>query len=87
MNFIQALNSYFKNTFNFKGRASRSEYWYSLFNAIIILVMLIFFPRTTHNQTIPKIFRFLLFVPNVFLLALEDFMILVILACGILLFL
>ncbi|MCB1651695.1 MAG: DUF805 domain-containing protein [Alphaproteobacteria bacterium] len=28
MNFIQAVTSVFKNSFNFKDRAMRSEYWY-----------------------------------------------------------
>ena len=65
MNFYQALFAYFKNYFNFNGRASRSEFFYpTIFNIIISLFMVIFFPYGT-DQTIPKIIRYFLFVPNI----------------------
>jgi uncharacterized membrane protein YhaH (DUF805 family) len=40
MNFIDAIASGFKNYFNFKGRASRSEFWYwVLFTILLSLVL------------------------------------------------
>ena len=40
MNFVDAIASGFKNYFNFKGRASRSEFWYwVLFTILLSLVL------------------------------------------------
>lgn len=40
MNFVDAITSGFKNFFNFKGRASRSEFWYwVLFTILLSLVL------------------------------------------------
>jgi uncharacterized membrane protein YhaH (DUF805 family) len=40
-----AVGSYFSNYVNFSGRASRSEFWYSLLFAVIVsLVLLLIFP-------------------------------------------
>lgn len=40
MNFLDAIASGFKNYFNFKGRASRSEFWYwVLFTILLSLVL------------------------------------------------
>ena len=40
MNFVEAINSGFRNYFNFSGRAIRSEYWYwTLFAAIVSAVI------------------------------------------------
>jgi uncharacterized membrane protein YhaH (DUF805 family) len=40
MNFVDAIASGFKNFFNFKGRASRSEFWYwVLFTILLSLVL------------------------------------------------
>ena len=50
MNFPNAITSFFKNYFNFRGRASRSEHWYSILFLIIIEIIavaadLILFPN------------------------------------------
>ena len=36
MNFIDAIKSFFNNYFNFKGRASRSEFWYAILFCFMI---------------------------------------------------
>ena len=47
MSFGAAIQSFFKNYANFKGRARRSEYWYSaLFVSLVSLVLNIIFPPT-----------------------------------------
>ena len=38
MNFIEALQSFFENYFNFSGRASRAEYWYADLWFLILIV-------------------------------------------------
>jgi uncharacterized membrane protein YhaH (DUF805 family) len=47
MSFGAAIQSFFKNYANFKGRARRSEYWYSaLFVSLVSLALNIIFPPT-----------------------------------------
>ena len=42
MDFGQAISSYFSNYANFKGRARRSEFWFSiLFNTLIVIPAMI----------------------------------------------
>ena len=44
MTFSQSIQSCFKNYFNAKGRASRSEYWYfTLFQFLVMLPLALFF--------------------------------------------
>ena len=54
MNFPNAITSFFNNYFNFKGRASRSEYWYSILFLVIIDIIataadVILFPNNLEN--------------------------------------
>ena len=42
MNFINAIKSYFKNWIKFSGRSSRSEYWWAILFANIIIYSSIF---------------------------------------------
>ena len=42
MNFIEALQSFFENYFNFSGRASRSEYWFPYLGFIILIIATLF---------------------------------------------
>ena len=45
MTFIEAIKSYFKNYVTFKGRARRSEFWYSvLFTALVSTAISIIAP-------------------------------------------
>ena len=50
MNFFQAIGSGFKNIFNFKSRASRSEFWYFCLFEILVNIffvpLIIFIPVT-----------------------------------------
>ncbi|MEN9957083.1 MAG: inner membrane protein YhaI [Actinomycetota bacterium] len=47
MSFGAAIQSFFKNYANFKGRARRSEYWYAvLFVLLVSLALEIVFPST-----------------------------------------
>lgn len=40
--FVQAMKLYFENLFNFKGRATRSEFWWSfLFNIVVVGIALL----------------------------------------------
>jgi len=45
MSFVDAIKSYFQNYANFKGRARRSEYWWTvLFTALVSTGLSIVFP-------------------------------------------
>lgn len=54
MNFAQAIKFCFKNYFNFKGRATRSEFWYFyLFGTLAVVVWcitLIMYVKILHNS-------------------------------------
>jgi len=43
MNFVQAIESCYKNYFNFSGRARRSEYWYFVLWTLILTIAVFIF--------------------------------------------
>lgn len=47
MNFFEAIGSFFKNYVNFSGRASRSEFWYSVLGLFLISFVLAFMEAST----------------------------------------
>lgn len=65
--FGEAIKSYFSNLFNFNGRATRSEFWWSfLFNAIICGVFMIAWMillTVYHDNAAPKAFMLLFVLP------------------------
>lgn len=53
MNFVTSVKTGIENTFNFKGRASRSEYWYFIFFTALILIAAVFVDKNVlgpHNK-------------------------------------
>jgi uncharacterized membrane protein YhaH (DUF805 family) len=68
VSFIEALLLFFKNYANFRGRSSRSEYWYMfLWNAIYSAIMevwvfmaILHMPLMVNNYTLPSILRALM---------------------------
>lgn len=42
MTYIEAIKSVFKNSFNFKGRARRKEFWYFILSSLLIDVFLLY---------------------------------------------
>ena len=55
MNFMQAVQAGFKNYFDFKGRASRSEYWYWVLFVFLLTIVtmaldLALFPPATPEE-------------------------------------
>ncbi|WP_125571104.1 DUF805 domain-containing protein [Lacticaseibacillus songhuajiangensis] len=68
VSFIEALRLFFKNYANFRGRSSRSEYWYMfLWNAIYSAIMevwvfmaILHMPLMGNNYTLPSILRALM---------------------------
>ena len=61
--FIKAVSLFFSNYFNFKGRASESEYWWAfLFNTMIIFLLL---PSLILFTTRGSIFILALLIPNI----------------------
>ncbi len=65
--FGEAIKSYFSNLFNFNGRATRCEFWWSfLFNAIICGVFMIAWMillTVYHDSAAPKAFMLLFVLP------------------------
>ena len=55
MNFGTAIQSFFANYANFKGRARRSEYWFaSLFTGLVSFVASIITPATVSDNGMPQ---------------------------------
>mgnify|MGYP003599077541 CR=1 FL=1 len=69
MNFIEALQSFFENYFNFNGRASRSEYWYSYLGFFLLIIITalvsIFIFRLEENilDIVIILIRLIFFIP------------------------
>lgn len=59
MGFGQAIGSYFKNYVNFRGRASRSEFWYSTLFVFLIGIVLYFVDRSEISNRIWSLATFL----------------------------
>ncbi|MFS8147958.1 DUF805 domain-containing protein [Rhizobium sp. BR 249] len=60
MGFGQAIGSYFKNYVTFRGRASRSEFWYSaLFLSLVAIALLV----VDRSQTLNRIWSLATFLP------------------------
>lgn len=60
--FGQAIGSYFKNYVNFSGRASRSEFWYSVLFAVLVSVALYLVDR---SETLNLIWSLATFLPSI----------------------
>ncbi len=55
MNFGTAIQSFFANYANFKGRARRSEYWFAyLFAVLVSIVANIITPSTVGENNVPQ---------------------------------
>ena len=66
MTFFEAVKTCFLNYANFKGRASRSEFWYfSLFNSIVAIILMIIggMPSKYHNNTMLTLYNLAVFCP------------------------
>ena len=62
MSFVEAIASYFKNFFNFQGRAARSEYWFSflfVFCSSVVLEII------DNSGIISLIWSLILFLPSI----------------------
>ena len=64
MNFFQALSSYFRNAFNFKGRASRSEFWYASLAYFIVGITTLFILPNDTGIHVARILQLIFFIPN-----------------------
>jgi uncharacterized membrane protein YhaH (DUF805 family) len=74
MTFGQAIQSYFKNYVNFKGRARRSEFWYAaLFTALVSVAISIIAPghremmgdvSVDQNSTLSNLWSLATFLPT-----------------------
>lgn len=65
MNFQDAIKSYWKNYFNFHGRASRSEYWWNIFLLFVIQsVLLILIDLTTTSWIVAIIYTIITVIPT-----------------------
>ncbi|ANL28407.1 hypothetical protein AMC90_CH02599 [Rhizobium phaseoli] len=60
MGFGQAIGSYFKNYVNFSGRASRSEFWYSVLFVFLVAIALLVVDR---SETLSRIWSLATFLP------------------------
>lgn len=64
MTFLQAIKSFFRNFLNFKGRASRSEYWWvQLFNFPLSILVSIISVMDESLITISYVYSIVLFLP------------------------
>lgn len=61
MNFFQSIKSVYKNYWNYKGRASRSEYWYFYLFSFLVALLL-----TISSSFLNLIFIVLNLIPNLF---------------------
>ena len=60
--FVQAMKLYFENLLNFKGRATRSEYWWSfLFNIVLWGIILGVLEFTSYDDSERCLFCFMIF--------------------------
>ena len=60
--FVQAMKLYFENLLNFKGRATRSEYWWSfLFNMVLWGIILGVLEFTSYDDSERCLFCFMIF--------------------------
>ena len=60
--FVQAMKLYFENLLNFKGRATRSEYWWSfLFNIVLWGIILGVLEFTSYDDSEMCLFCFMIF--------------------------
>lgn len=74
--FITAVRSFFKNTFNFKGVTSRTDFWLAvLFNlvstmalAVIVMLIALSIPLFHAAYYIPDAYSLFLLVPNLSML-------------------
>jgi uncharacterized membrane protein YhaH (DUF805 family) len=71
MNFIEAVESFFKNYATFTGRSSRSEYWYALLFLCMLMFVLGFiegllnlFPNT-EESVLATIVQVVVLVPSI----------------------
>ncbi|WP_064691992.1 DUF805 domain-containing protein [Rhizobium aegyptiacum] len=62
MGFGQAIGSFFKNYVNFSGRASRSEFWYSVLFVLLVAIALYVVDRT---ETLNLIWSLATFLPSI----------------------
>ncbi|OWV78277.1 hypothetical protein ATY78_12985 [Rhizobium sp. R635] len=62
MGFGQAIGSYFKNYVTFRGRASRSEFWYSTLFVALVAIALYLVDR---SQTLNHIWSLATFLPSI----------------------
>ncbi|ANL47262.1 hypothetical protein AMC87_CH02591 [Rhizobium phaseoli] len=60
MGFGQAIGRYFKNYVNFSGRASRSEFWYSVLFVFLVAIALLVVDR---SETLSRIWSLATFLP------------------------
>ncbi|PDT00197.1 hypothetical protein CO666_31985 [Rhizobium chutanense] len=62
MGFGQAIGSFFKNYVNFSGRASRSEFWYSVLFFFLVAIALLVVDR---SETLSWIWSLATFLPGI----------------------
>ena len=85
MNYFDSINICLRKFFVFKGRASRSEFWYfaiTYFFLVIILTFLLEEGSTEESFTFAKLFPMLFLQFHFMLWVLDDYMMLTRVVCG-----
>jgi uncharacterized membrane protein YhaH (DUF805 family) len=64
MDFVGAIKSGFENFFNFKGVATRSEYWYWFLFTVLVNILTSFIDKVTDSSIISTVVSVALLIPS-----------------------